>query len=291
MDESLRVDGSGALYRELERIHTRPAPFSVNTVRMLWDDEYISERMLEYHLDPASEPASRPHEFIDRSCRWLVDHFSIGGGSRVVDFGCGPGLYTTRLARSGAAVTGIDFSRRSIAYAKSVAEAEGLSIDYVLADYLEYMPSRPFDLITLIYCDVCALSPPQRRRLFSTFRDLLAEGGAVLFDVVSLATFERRRETSSIERRQMNGFWAKGDYFGLTCTFVYEKEKVVLDRYTIVEPHRVRDVYNWLQYFSVDSLAAELGECGLAIDEVYGNVAGDLYDESSDVFAIVAVAG
>ncbi len=44
----------------------------------------------------------------------------------IADFGCGPGLYATRLAQRQATVTGIDFSKRSIQYAQEVATREGL---------------------------------------------------------------------------------------------------------------------------------------------------------------------
>ena len=42
------------------------------------------------------------------------NHFCIAESTRIADFGCGPGLYTTRLARKQAQVTGVDFSKRSI---------------------------------------------------------------------------------------------------------------------------------------------------------------------------------
>ena len=51
---------------------------------------------------------------IDRSVEWIASRFNIDRDSTIVDFGCGPGLYTPRLAKRGANVTGIDFSGRSI---------------------------------------------------------------------------------------------------------------------------------------------------------------------------------
>ena len=119
----------------------------------------------------------------------LADRFALGAGRRVADFGCGPGLYTTRFAGTGAEVTGIDVSRRSIDHARNEAREQGLRIDYVQANYLDCRLQPGYDLITLIYCDLCPLSPDQRRRLLTTFHDLLADGGSVLLDVFTLQAF------------------------------------------------------------------------------------------------------
>jgi len=117
------------MFEQLEEINSRPAPFSVNTTDVLWTDRHTSARMLSFHLDPKLDLSSRNHAFIDRSASWITSRFGLVEGVRVADFGCGPGLYTTRLARTGARVTGIDFSERSIGHARAAAREAGLSID------------------------------------------------------------------------------------------------------------------------------------------------------------------
>jgi hypothetical protein len=46
---------------------SRPASFSQYTTPEFWADPHIAAKMLEFHLAPLSWPASRPHEFIERS--------------------------------------------------------------------------------------------------------------------------------------------------------------------------------------------------------------------------------
>ena len=82
--------------------------------------------------------------------------------------------------------------------------------------------------------------------------------------------------------------WSPEPYYGFLNTFKYEKEKVVLDKYTIIEADRTRTVYNWLQYFSPDSLKKEFNECDLKVEELYSDVAGSPFDPESREFAIVA---
>jgi len=275
------------LYQALESINQRPRPFAEYTSSVLWDDDHISQQMLAFHLDPDSEPASRPHGFIERSADWIISHFGLEPGRRVIDFGCGPGLYTERFAASGAAVTGVDISRRSINHAGGQAAAQGLDIDYIQADYCEGPALPKADLITLIYCDFCALSPARRQALLQYFSSLLNEGGSILLDVFSRSAMAPREESVSYGHRLMHGFWAPGDYWGFLNTMKYEDEAVVLDKYTIVEPGRTWTVFNWLQYFSQDDLARECAASGLKVTEWFGDVVGTPATETDELIAAV----
>ena len=103
-------------------------------------------------------------------------------------------------------------------------------------------------------CDYCALSPNQRKELLQIFYKLLKPNGSVLLDVYTLESFNKRDEQSVYEINLLNGFWSNEKYYGFLNTFKYEEEKVILDKHTIVEKNRIRVVYNWLQYFSQESL-------------------------------------
>lgn len=276
------------MFQELERIHARPAPFEFYTARELWTDEHTSEQMLACHLDEDIDVSSRKGEFVDHSVEWIASQFNVGEGTKIADFGCGPGLYTARLARKQAAVTGIDFSERSIRYAQEAAAGEGLTIQYVHQDYLEFETDERFNLILMIMCDFCALSPAQRKKLLGTFRAILEPGGSVLLDVYSLTAFEQREECSRCEDNLLDGFWSANKYYGFLDTFKYEEERVVLDKYTILEADRARTVYNWLQYFSAEDIEREFTEAGFSIASLYSDVAGTPHRAESGEFTIVA---
>lgn len=276
------------LFEFLCEVNRRPEPFAEYTARELWTDPHISPKMLAFHLDPAVDAASRNHEFVDRSVDWMVSHLGLVPGSRVADFGCGPGLYAQRLARRGADVLGIDFSANSLRYACDEAVRDGLQIEYVQADYLEFETERRFDLIIMIMCDLCALSPRQRAVLLGTFRSLLAPDGRILLDVYSPAMLDAREETASYALDLMDGFWSPEPYFGFLNTFKYERESVLLDKYTIVECGRIRRIYNWLQCFTPEALDSEFADCGLQVVERWGDVAGSPYDAGATEFAVVA---
>ena len=275
------------MFDQLEQINSRPDPFEFYTAADLWTDDHTSEQMLAYHLNADIDLSSRRVEFIDQSVAWIGSHFNVGTGTRIADFGCGPGLYTNRLAKLGASVTGIDFSKRSIEHARTVAAEEGLTAAYVNQNYLEFETEDRFDIILMIMCDFCALSPAQRMTMLEKFQALLASGGSVLLDVYSVNAFEQREEAVSYEENLLNGFWSPEKYYGFLNTFKYNDVSVVLDKYTIVEAKRTRTIYNWLQYFSPESLQSEFEEAGFTQQEFYGNVAGAPFADSASEFAIV----
>jgi 2-polyprenyl-3-methyl-5-hydroxy-6-metoxy-1,4-benzoquinol methylase len=71
-------------------------------------------------------------------------------GQRVLDLACGEGYNTRILARKGAKVTGVDFSRKLIELARIEETREKLGIDYRTSDVadLSEFPSSHFDVVT-----------------------------------------------------------------------------------------------------------------------------------------------
>lgn len=274
------------MFTILLEINTRPKPFEFYTASELWANEHTSQKMLEYHLNESIDVSSRNINFINRSVEWIIKYFNLTAGSNLIDFGCGPGLYTTRFAKNKIRVAGIDFSRRSIEYAGRTAVNDNLDINYIHADYLKYEPEGKFDLVTMIMCDYCALSPDQRKIMLDKFKKILKPNGAILLDVYSLNFFNRREENAVYEFNQLEKFWSADDYYSFQNTFKYDREKVVLDKYTIIEKSGKRVVYNWLQYFSLESLTDEFEQSGLKIVEVFSDVAGSLYSNDSPEFAV-----
>jgi SAM-dependent methyltransferase len=274
-------------YDDLAAFCTPPAPFSRYTTDRLWTDPHIGRQMLAFHLNPDVDAASRRPAAIDALVGWLDERFGLIG-QRVLDLGCGPGLYAERIARRGARVTGFDFSAVSIGHARASAKAAGLDIDYVVGDYHADPLPGPVDLAILIYGDYCAMSPAQRRAFLAKVKTSLAPGGCFVFDVYSPGQFAALGEALEFGHRLMGGFWAEGDYFGFRKSFRYEDERISLDRYLIVAPDRQFEIYNWMQYFDPAGIARELAEAGFEVDDCLDIGTGAPWVESAAPFAVVA---
>ena len=225
-------------------------------------------------------------EIIDRAVEWVALHINILG-KKIFDFGCGPGLYTVRFAEKGAVVTGVDVSERSIQYAKDIATENNLAIEYILQDYLQFSTDNTYDLITMISCDFPVLSPKQRKSLLGTFHKILNDNGAVLLDVDSLKRFNEVSEKTTYEFSPKSGFWSSEPHHIFMSSLKYEQEKVLLEKYTIIEKGKRMEVFNWHQCYSLQSLEDLFKENGFQFAECYSNIAGDPFDESSSIFAVV----
>ncbi len=103
----------------------------------------------------------------------------IKAGEKVLDIGCGTGIYTLTAARRGARVVGIDPSLDMLLAAKSKLEREGHPMRLIAAT-AEALPFRAhqFDLISGV-TSLCFVSRPERA-LAEAWRVLKAEGRLVL---------------------------------------------------------------------------------------------------------------
>jgi 2-polyprenyl-6-hydroxyphenyl methylase / 3-demethylubiquinone-9 3-methyltransferase len=77
------------------------------------------------------------------------DKALIGGfaGKRILDVGCGGGIFAEYAARAGARVVAIDPSSRSIEVAQGHAQSQGLEIDYRCAYAETFTDPEPFDAV------------------------------------------------------------------------------------------------------------------------------------------------
>ena len=74
-------------------------------------------------------------------------------GKRVLDVGCGSGMFTLRLAREAERVTGIDLSDRMLEISAADGQALGIkNVQYARSGWLEYEPVEPFEIV---FCSMC----------------------------------------------------------------------------------------------------------------------------------------
>ncbi len=254
-----------------------------------WDDWHISKQMLNAHLDPDCDAASRSFETISSSINWLVEEIlpDPAHGTRVLDLGCGPGLYAAELARAGYRVTAIDYSRRSIDYAREEAAAEGLEIEYIYQNYLEIDYQEEFDVIMLIYCDLGALPDKERDHLLNRVYQALKPGGLFIFDVFS----DKNRDESSTGRNWEvtdGGFWHPEPYLALTETFLFQNNDTFLDQTIVMTESGEINLYRIYDHFYTRDSAAELLDChGFKDHEFYSDLTGKSYSNQSETIALV----
>lgn len=250
-----------------------------------WRDSYLAEHILQAHLDPDTDDASRRRTTIIRSARWIAG--MLPANARVLDLGCGPGLYCEEFAREGLHPSGVDYSEHAIEYARRSARIQRLSIDYEAADYREFPIDRGFGVITLIYGGFGVLSNDERDGLLRRVRAALAPTGLFIFDVFTERYLDRSKPR--VYTRLRNGFWSPKPHLVIEQKFDYGGEDVHLDRYLVVDLNGRITTYNlWKHFYSTGSISTLLYEAGYSIEGIYGDLTGSPSVEGDSWIGVVA---
>lgn len=258
---------------------------------LFWNDPHISSEMLKAHLDPNTDAASRRPETIVKTVKWLSQYLSLLPGAEVIDLGCGPGLYCARFHDEGWKVTGMDFSERSIAYAREQAEKRIQDIEYVQRDYTTWDESGKYDAAFLIYCDLGALKDPERDVFLQNVFRALKPGGRFVFDLETPACFGTTvgKGQDSSWRARPKGFWKPEPHLLLSNSFYYPAKQTYLDQYVVVVESGEAFVYRVLHHvYTEETIVPVLEHAGFAVDDVWGDLSGSSYSEDSHTMAVVA---
>ena len=273
--------------RKLESVSQLPALFRKSR-RTFWTERYVSKHILNAHLDPSTDDASRPPQIVDESTAWIAAQVGGGPGRRLIDLGCGPGLYCSKFNSLGFDVTGIDFSKHSIAYAKKTAAKKGELISYLLGDYLTADLPLGFDVATLIYGDFCVLSDHDRDLLLWKLRRVLNPGGYFVFDVFTERYERSRRLKTDWYFQVKNGFWHRHPHLVLEQSHQYPADETCLNQYILLLPWLRPRVYHiWHHYYSLETMTEVLRRHRFKILGAYGDLAGSPLKPDSEWIGVV----
>lgn len=228
---------------------TNPTLFAPGT-DIMWTDPHIAKQLLQVHLNPDLELASRRKETIDLTVEWILNTLHTEHAT-ILDLGCGPGLYCQQFAERGHEVTGVDFSENSIAYATETAAASGLPIAYKVGNYCDIdLPEEHFDCITLVYTDFGVLHPDDQEKLLGNIRRWLKPGGLFIFDLLSVDAFAGGLSPKNWEISE-GGFWREGPFAVMSETVPFEDAQVILSQHVVFDESDLPAVYRfWTQYFT-----------------------------------------
>lgn len=275
------------MYKKLlSYLKERPKEYDADRT-MLWDDEHISKGMLKAHLDPNVDSASRKEAFIDASVNWISSVCDLKDNSRLLDLGCGPGIYAEKFDDAGFIVTGIDFSRRSIEYAKNSTVEKSKKIKYIYQNYLDIDYKNEFDIATLIYYDFGALEPLDRQKLLKKIKQALKPGGKLILDVLTKYYYLDSIEEQKITYEN-SGFWRPVPYCCIARTFRYEESNLFLEQYIIITEDECKCYNNWNQIFDKNMLCDELNEAGFTDLQFYEDVTGKEYSDGCKTICLLA---
>lgn len=252
---------------------------------IMWTDPYISRQLLEFHINPDIDAASRSEDKIKNISNWIL---KVTGkeNMNILDLGCGPGLYAEKFTQNGHKVTGIDFSQNSIDYAKDQAKKKNLDIEYNCANYLELEYKNQFDLIVLIYMDFGLLLPEDRDKLLSIVNRALKKDGMFIFDVGNDKNLDQKCMKQNWEVSE-GGFWKDKPYIALSNGYHFPDAKTFANKHVIVdEEENIRTYIFWEHYYTKDDVVPLLQSKGFSNIQNYENILppGDCWNGDNVTF-------
>ena len=255
-----------------------------------WHEPGFSERMLREHLSRDDDAASRRFDTIDAHVEWIHNELLMGESAKVLDLGCGPGLYSSRLAQRGHECVGIDYSPASIAHAEAQARAEKLSCQYRHEDIRDADYGGGFRLAMLIYGELNVFRPEHAQAILRKANRALVEGGLLLLESHTQAAIrsmgKRGRRWYTLER----GVFADRPHLCLKEHSWHRKSSAATIRYYVIDVATgdVRQYGQSMQAYSDDEYRSLLERCGFEDVRFHPSLTGAEAESKSDLIAIVA---
>ena len=258
-----------------------------------WHEPAFSRRMLAEHLSQAHDAASRRGVLIDRHVAWIDATLLRHAPTAILDLGCGPGLYTSRLARLGHRCVGIDYSPASIDYARGVAAAEQLACRYEVADIRAAALGAGFGLAMCIFGELNVFPRGQAAALLAKARAALRDGGLLLLEAHTDAAVERIGCQSPRWLTAASGLFGDAPYLCLSEHFWHDAARAATTRHYVVElaTGAVARYAQSFQAYTEREYAELLRACGFVDVAFHPALTGSSAPEPADLLVIVARKG
>ena len=256
-----------------------------------WDDPGFSERMLAEHLSQDHDLASRRTETIARHVEWIFSEVLRSRPSRVLDLACGPGFYTSRLARVGCECVGIDFSPASIRHARQTVAAEPeLACTYHQADLRDGVFGDSFDLVMMLYGQFNVFPRDRGGEILKRACAALKPGGSLLLEVQSAELIRRVGERGPSWYSAQAGLFSETPHVVLQENFWHAVAGASTTRFMIVNAQTgaVSSFALSNEAYTEDELAKALRSAGFRDVERFASLGGNTVCDEEDLPVVLA---
>lgn len=271
---------------QLLEIAENPEPFEKGT-QEIWLDSDRADIVLEGHFDENIPGGSKGSEFIAETVEFISTIAPVENYKKIIDLGCGPGLYSHKLAYRGYDVVGVDFNKTSIDYAVEEAKKSDLAIDYRVEDITNIKIENEFDIALLIYQIYSVFSPENRKKILDNIYSGLKPGGLVLLDVLSEVSYDNFQQNFMWGIPKKSSPFSSRKHLMLHAAMKYPNHVTLAKTVLVFGDGEIVNYNYWNQHFSIESFEKEVNEAGFTLEKVYADVNGGDYSSDGEFFAAV----
>lgn len=132
----------------------------------------------------ALQPKNRARR-VGRELKFIHEQVGIRTDFEILDVGCGDGLHSVELAKTGCSVTGLDLSRSLLEHGLEHANRQNAPVRFIEADMREMNFERRFDLIMCLNTTFGYFDDAENLRVLRAMARGLKPGGHLILDVIN----------------------------------------------------------------------------------------------------------
>jgi SAM-dependent methyltransferase len=255
-----------------------------------WHDPEFSEQMLKEHLSQDHDHASRQLTIIDKHVKWIHNVLLSRIPTRILDLGCGPGLYTHQLSLLGHGCVGVDYAPASIDYAIGKARQEMVSSQYVLDDIRTADYGDNFGLVMFLYGEFNSLSPIDARSIMGKAYHALMRDGILLLEPHTYLGVKERSVPRTSWYSGQAGLFSSAPHIGLVERMWDEIWHTTTIRYYIIDEAtcNITRFAQSAQAYTKKELSTLLTNCGFKDIRFLPSLTGSKKEEQQGFQVIVA---
>jgi len=251
-----------------------------------WDDPDFSRRMLAEHLSQEHDLASRKSDMIRTQVQWIHEHICNSTPAKLLDIGCGPGLYIEQFIALDYDCCGIDFSPASIEHAKSQLGDKARLIN---GDIRSVEFGGGYNLAMMVFGEFNVFSPEECKKILKKTFEALSPGGKLLLEVHTFDAVERIGRTPNSWYKSgpgLLGLFSDNPYVCLMENHWLDKQKTALQQFHILDAAdgTVTSYRSTTKAWTTDQYKQLLKEVGFAHTTIHS----DWPVHSQDLFLLEA---
>jgi SAM-dependent methyltransferase len=216
---------------DIIRREVPPIPWAEGE-KIPWNEPDFSAHMLKEHLSQAYDAASRRTPIIQQHVDWIHETVLSGKPSRLLDLGCGPGLYCRGLAEKEHTCTGIDFSPASIAYARQHALD---SCHYIEGDIRSTEFGTGYNLVMLIFGEFNTFRKSDAGSILRKAHAALSPDGILLLEPHLFEFVRKLGQEAPRWSSYETGLFSAQPHLLLMDNYWHEAEAITTERYYVVD--------------------------------------------------------
>ncbi len=212
----------------------------------------------------------------------IIDLLKIDSNAHILDLCCGPGRHSLEFSRRGFKVIGVDRTEKYLEEAKEKARAEQLDVEFIQEDMRVFRKSNTFDVVLNLFTSFGYFEDPkENKQVLENVYASLKDGGKFIIEMMGLEVLAR--------------IFRERDWYEQNGVLILEERKIkngwnwIDNRWIMIKGDKRKEFNLGHHLYSAERLSFLLNEVGFKSIDLYGNLAGEPYNQEARRLVAVTI--